>query len=81
MTEKDREVTITVGDRNYTIRTFLDETVLNRILENVEDAVMGCTGDQEKRLLAACLDLSYRLDSINSQLKTLQKHPERDDIS
>lgn len=62
MSEKDRNVKITIGDKDYSIRTSLDETVLNRVLDHIEEAVSETEGGQEQKLLAACLDLAYKLE-------------------
>ncbi|MBN1333483.1 MAG: hypothetical protein JW971_06940 [Synergistales bacterium] len=59
-----RDVLITIGNKSYSIETGLEENVLNRILLHIEEAMSGvdAASDQEKALLIACLDLSYRLD-------------------
>ncbi|HPI97101.1 MAG TPA: hypothetical protein PLV56_00035 [Synergistales bacterium] len=59
-----RDVLITIGNKSYSIETGLEEDVLNRILFHIEEAMSGvdATADQEKALLIACLDLSYRFD-------------------
>ena len=61
----DRDVLITIGNKSYSIETGLEEHVLNRVLSHIEEAMSGvdATSDQEKALLVACLDLSYRLDA------------------
>lgn len=72
MSEKDRNVKITIGDKDYSIGTSLDETVLNRVLDHIEEAVSDTEGGQEQKLLAACLDLAYKLE--------LASHASKDNI-
>lgn len=67
MVGRDNQVKITIGDRDYSISTFLDETTLNRVLDIIEGAISGAEGGQEQKLLSACLHLAYKLDGSSSE--------------
>lgn len=63
-----RNVMITLGSKSYSIETALDDTTLNRVIGNIQRSFSDYVDeeDQEKSLLLACLDLSYRLETTGS---------------
>lgn len=60
-----RNVMITLGSKSYSIETALDDATLNRVIGNIQRSFSDYVDieDQEKSLLLACLDLSYRLET------------------
>lgn len=64
-----RNVMITLGKKTYSIETALDDSTLNRVIGNIQESFSDYLDgeDQEKCLLLACLDLSYRLDTVLSE--------------
>lgn len=65
-----RNVEITLGGKNYSIETVLDNGVLNGIIRNIQESFGNYEDedDQEKSLLLVCLDLSYKLEELKKSL-------------
>ena len=63
--DRTRNVMITLGNKTYSVETSLDDSTLNRVIGNIQESFSDepDIDDQEKSLLLACLDLSYRLDA------------------
>lgn len=82
--DRTRNVMITLGKKTYSVETLLDDSTLNRVIGNIQESFSDelDVDDQERSLLLACLDLSYRLDALLS-LKTgfaTITNPERDKL-
>lgn len=78
MSGRDNQVKITIGDKDYSISTFLDETTLNRVLDIIEDAISDAEGGQEQKLLTACLHLAYKLEGSSSEHEDRNKFSQDD---
>ncbi len=81
---RTRNVMITLGKKTYSVETVLDDSTLNRVIGNIQESFSDESDveDQEKSLLLACLDLSYRLDAFLSEKTSHARitSPERDKL-
>ncbi len=75
-----RDVFITIGKKNYTLRTPLDLKELDRVKILIDQACgnLDRSTGQEDLLVLTCLRLAYTLDSVGSKLddalKLLDNH-------
>lgn len=68
-----RELLLTIGKKTYSIKTPLDDEVLERVQDLIDEAcgvpVRGV--NQEDLLILTCLKLAYSLDSATMKLNSL----------
>lgn len=68
-----RELFLTIGKKSYSIKTPLDDDVLERVRDLIDEAcgapVRGV--NQEDLLILACLRLAYSLDNATMRLNDL----------
>jgi len=73
MSENLRELLLTIGKKTYSIKTPLDDEVLERVQDLIDEAcgvpVRGV--NQEDLLILTCLKLAYSLDSATMKLNSL----------
>ena len=74
--QKAREVTLAIGKGVYTVRTSLDDSVLDRVRRIIADACgeRGVKGErQEDVLVLGILRTAYTLDAVTSVLGEVSK--------
>ena len=68
-----RDLLLTIGKKTYSIKTPLDDEVLERVQDLIDEAcgvpVRGV--NQEDLLILTCLKLAYSLDSATMKLNSL----------
>ena len=73
MAENLRDLLLTIGKKAYSIKTPLDDEVLERVQDLIDEAcgvpVRGV--NQEDMLVLTCLKLAYSLDSATMRLNSL----------
>ncbi|MBQ6910481.1 MAG: hypothetical protein IJR21_07345 [Synergistaceae bacterium] len=73
MSENLRDLLLTIGKKTYSIKTPLDDEVLERVQDLIDEAcgvpVRGV--NQEDLLILTCLKLAYSLDSATMKLNSL----------
>ena len=71
--ENLRDLLLTIGKKAYSIKTPLDDEVLERVQDLIDEAcgvpVRGV--NQEDMLVLTCLKLAYSLDSATMRLNSL----------
>ena len=68
-----RDITLNIGKSVYTINTTLDNEVLDRVKELIDEACgeISKGAKQEDLLMLTCLRLAHSLDAVNEKLKAI----------